>query len=125
VPTDSDFIELGRYFGHEYNVETNNHMSYVAEYLLSPHKWYAVNENRFVAQRKYTNESGFTMLPSGGATRDKTGSWYFSVEMWGARYWTSSRNSDYMSCWGGSGIDEYVLLWVCELYGMYSLRCVK
>lgn len=125
VPTDSDFIELGRYFGHEYNIETSNHMSYVAEYLLSPHKWYEMNENRFVAHRTYTNESGFTMLPSGGAVRDEAGSWSFSRQRWGARYWTSSRNSNYMSCWGGSGIDEYVLLWVCELYGMYSLRCVK
>ena len=125
VPTDSDFIELGRYFGHEYNIETSNHMSYVAEYLLSPHKWYEMNENRFVAHRTYTNESGFTMLPSGGAVRDEAGSWSFSRQRWGARYWTSSRNTNYMSCWGGSGIDEYVLLWVCELYGMYSLRCVK
>ena len=125
VPTDSDFIELGRYFGHEYNIETSNHMSYVAEYLLSPHKWYEMNENRFVAHRTYTNESGFTMLPSGGAVRDEAGSWSFSRQRWGARYWTSSRNSNYMSCWEGSGIDDYVLLWICDLYGMFSLRCVK
>ena len=82
-------------------------------------------EEPLKAKRDFTNESGFTVLPSGGAVRDDTGSWIFSVQSWGARYWTSSRNSNYMSCWEGSGIDDYVLLWICDLYGMFSLRCVK
>jgi uncharacterized protein (TIGR02145 family) len=126
MPTDSDYVELERYFAEKYSAEVDGNLIYVAKYLLSPYKWDNMEERGLrKAKRDFTNESGFTVLPSGGAVRDDTGSWIFSVQSWGARYWTSSRNSNYMSCWEGSGIDDYVLLWICDLYGMFSLRCVK
>ena len=125
VPTDSDYVELGRYLSREYKRDTTDKVFHVATYLLSPHKWYVMNENRAIARRIFTNESGFTMLPSGGAERDDAGSWEFSVERWGAHYWTSSRDLRYMSCWEGWGIYDYVSLGLCPLYGMFSLRCVK
>lgn len=125
VPTDSDYVELGRYLSREYKRDTTDKVFHVATYLLSPHKWYVMNENRAIARRIFTNESGFTMLPSGGAVRDDAGSWEFSVERWGAGYWTSSRDLRYMSCWDASGINDYVSLGLCQLYGMFSLRCVK
>lgn len=125
VPTDSDYVELGRYLSREYKRDTTDKVFHVATYLLSPHKWYVMNENRAIARRIFTNESGFTMLPSGGAERDDAGSWAFSVERWGAHYWTSSRDLRYMSCWEGWGIYDYVSLGLCPLYGMFSLRCVK
>ena len=126
VPTDSDYIELERYFAEKYSAEVDGNLIYVAKYLLSPYKWDNMEERGLrKAKRDFTNESGFTVLPSGGAVRDEAGSWIFSVQSWGARYWTSSRNSNYLSCWEGSGIDDYVLLWICDLYGIYSIRCLK
>ncbi len=126
MPTDSDYVELERYFAEKYSAEVDGNLIYVAKYLLSPYKWDNMEERGLrKAKRDFTNESGFTVLPSGGAVRDDTGSWIFSVQSWGARYWTSSRNSNYMSCWEGSGIDDYVLLWICDLYGIYSIRCLK
>lgn len=125
VPTDSDYVELGRYLSREYKRDTTDKVFHVATYLLSPHKWYVMNENRAIARRIFTNESGFTMLPSGGAERDDAGLWEFSVERWGAHYWTSSRDLRYMSCWEGWGIYDYVSLGLCPLYGMFSLRCMK
>ena len=126
MPTDSDYVELERYFAEKYSAEVDGNLIYVAKYLLSPYKWDNMEERGLrKAKRDFTNESGFTVLPSGGAVRDDTGSWIFSVQSWGARYWTSSRNSNYMSCWEGSGIDDYVLLWICDVYGIYSIRCLK
>lgn len=126
MPTDSDYVELDRYFAEKYSAEVDGNLIYVAKYLLSPYKWDNMEERGLrKAKRDFTNESGFTVLPSGGAVRDEAGSWIFSVQSWGARYWTSSRNSKYLSCWEGSGIDDYVLLWICDLFGIYSIRCLK
>ena len=122
VPTDSDYYELGRYLGREYNVETPNHMFYFSEHLLSPYKWKAGLE--------YVNTSGFTMLPSGMSYADDNGKLSFSGNDWSARYWTSTKDPDAkpdkVTCWDGSADDKYVFLWIhCPKDFSFGLRCVK
>lgn len=125
VPSDSDYFELGRYYGRIYGVDTPNHMFYFAKHLLSPYKWLTEEEN--------VNTSGFTMLPSGMAFPEDDGSIGFSGNDWDARYWTSSKdpNADAknITCWESHAIstaDTYAYVWIhCPRAYSHGLRCVK